>query len=267
MEHHGSIFEWLWTLHILPEWMPRVVPHSLAVILLLTLLSLMATSNIGRIPRGVQNFMEWAVEGLENFCVDTIGPDGRQYTPFVGTCFLYIVVMNLWGLIPLMMSPTSSLNTTIALGLCAIVFVHFYALKANGLKVWASHFVGEPLWLAPLMIPLHIVGELARPLSLSLRLYGNIFGEEMVIAILAGMSPWIIPHLVALPVQLPMMLFGVFTSFLQALVFSMLVAIYIKVTVGEHGGHDHGEAHESHFEDQGHGGHSEGDLLRDAVPV
>ncbi|MBW3624795.1 MAG: F0F1 ATP synthase subunit A, partial [Armatimonadetes bacterium] len=174
---------------------------------------------------------------------------------------------NLIGLVPGMLAPTSSLNTTVALGLCAIVAVHFYAIRDIGFKTWASHFMGEPKWLAPLMIPLHIVGELARPLSLSLRLFGNIFGEETVLVILAGMSPFIFEHilqingvpLLAVPIQLPMLLFGVFTSLLQALVFSMLVCIYITVTIGEHHAHEHDdhEAHEAH----------EGEILSNAVPV
>jgi F-type H+-transporting ATPase subunit a len=261
--HHGSWLEWLYTTGILPAWVPSIVPHSFVVILLLTILSILASRNIKKIPSGVQNFMEWAVEGLENFTVSAIGPEGRKYTPLIGTFFLYIAFQNLIGLVPGMLAPTSSLNTTIALGLCAIIAVHFYAIRDIGFKTWAMHFMGEPKWLAPLMIPLHIVGELARPLSLSLRLFGNIFGEETVLVILAGLSP-VLLHLagmplVALPVQLPMMLFGVFTSLLQALVFSMLLCIYITVTVGEHHAHEH----------DGHDGHDEHerDVLANAVPA
>jgi len=266
-EHHGSWLEWLYTFHILPEWVPRVLPFSIVVIVLLTVLSILASRDLKKIPSGIQNFMEWAVEGLENFTVSAIGEPGRKYTPLVGTFFLYIAFQNLIGLIPGMLAPTSNLNTTVALGLCAIVAVHYLAIKEIGFKTWAAHFMGDPKWLAPLMIPLHIVGELARPLSLSLRLFGNIFGEETVLVILAGMSP-ILLHLsgvplVALPVQLPMMLFGVFTSLLQALVFSMLLCIYITVTIGDHHGHDdHGHGHDDH----GHGDH-ERDPLANAVPV
>lgn len=264
--HHGSWLEWLYTLHILPQWVPAVVPHSFVVILILTVLSLLASRNLKKIPSGLQNFMEWAVEGLENFTVSAIGEDGRKYTPLIGTFFLYIAFQNLIGLVPGFLAPTSSLSTTIALGLCAIVAVHYLAIREIGFKTWAMHFMGEPKWLAPLMIPLHIVGELARPLSLSLRLFGNIFGEETVLVILAGMSPVILrtaglfsgEPLLALPVQLPMMLFGVFTSLLQALVFSMLLCIYITVTIGDHHGHE-----------EGHDGHGEHDdnILANAVPV
>ena len=259
-EHHGSWLEWLYTTHLLPEWVPAVIPHSFVVILILVVLSILASRNIQKVPGGIQNFMEWVVEGLENFTVASIGEDGRRFTPLIGTFFLYIACQNLIGLIPGMLSPTSSLNTTVALGLTAIVFVHYYALKEIGFKAWATHFMGEPRWLFPLMVPLHIVGEVARPLSLSLRLFGNIFGEETVLVILAGMSPILLQiagvPLIALPVQLPMMIFGCFTALLQALVFSMLLCIYITVTIGEH--HTHAD---------GHMEHDEHDILASAVPI
>jgi F-type H+-transporting ATPase subunit a len=263
-EHHGSWLEWLYTAHLVPEWLPRVVPFSFLVILLLAVVSVMASRNVQKVPRGVQNFMEWAVEGLENFVVSTIGEEGRKFTPFIGTYFIYISVMNLIGMVPGFIAPTSSLNTTIALGLTAIIAVHYYAIREIGVLAWAKHFMGDPIWLAPLMVPLHIVGEVARPLSLSLRLFGNIFGEEMVIAILAGLSPVLLRiagvPLLALPIQLPMMLFGIFTALLQALVFSMLVCIYISVTIGDHHAHEH-NAH------LGPGEEHEIDLLADAVPI
>ena len=101
----------------------------------------------------------------------------------------------------------------------------------TGFKKWILHLLGEPIWLFPLMFPIHLIGELARPLSLSVRLFGNIFGEETVIAVLAAMSWVIIPHFISIPYQFPIMLFGVFTSFVQALVFSMLSAIYISIAV------------------------------------
>lgn len=266
-EHHGSWLEWLYTYHIVPQWLPAVVPHSVVVILLLTVLSILATRNLKKIPSGIQNFMEWTVEGLENFTVAAIGEEGRKYTPLIGTFFLYIAFQNLIGLVPGFLAPTSSLSTTIALGLCAIIAVHFLAIREIGFKTWAAHFMGEPKWLAPLMIPLHIVGELARPLSLSLRLFGNIFGEETVLVILAGMSPILLQlagvPLLALPVQLPMLIFGVFTSLLQALVFSMLLCIYITVTIGEHHAHEHEEhEHGDHVHDD-----HERDVLANAVPV
>jgi F-type H+-transporting ATPase subunit a len=250
-EPTGNLLEWLYVYHILPQWVPRQAPFSFLMIAVLAVLSILATRNFQKIPGGLQNFMEWTVESLDNFTVGSIGPDGQRFTPLIGGFFPFILFNNLLSVFPGVVTPTASLNTTIALGLCAIIAVHYHGIKANGVKVWASHFVGEPVWMAPLMIPLHIIGELARPLSLSLRLYGNIFGEDVVIAILASFSPILIRiagvPLVALPVQLPMLLFSLFTDFLQALVFTMLLSIYISVTVGDHA-HGHDEAHE-HAED------------------
>jgi F-type H+-transporting ATPase subunit a len=246
-ETHGSLLEWLYTLHILPDSVPRYVPHSVLVILILVVLSILATRNIKKTPGGMQNAMEWVVEGLENFSVDAMGgPEGRAHAPIIGSFFLYILFMNLIGLIPGMISPTTKLSTTVALALVAIVYVHYNAIRTIGVKTWASHFVGEPLWMAPLMIPIHIMGEFARPLSLSFRLFGNIYGEDVVIVILAAMSPVLAVggiKFLALPVQFPMLVFSAFTDVLQAFVFTLLVAIYISVTVGDHA-HEHDVHHE-----------------------
>ena len=107
---------------------------------------------------------------------------------------------------------------------------------------YVKHFLGEPVWLAPLMFPLHVIGEIARPLSLAVRLFGNIFGEDLVIIVLLTIGATVLKPLlsdlyVVVPIQFPMMLFAIFTSFVQALVFSMLVGIYISVAVAGHEEH------------------------------
>ncbi|HEX29119.1 TPA: ATP synthase F0 subunit A, partial [Candidatus Poribacteria bacterium] len=158
------------------------------------------------------------------------------YTPFVISFFVSILLMNLIGLVPGFISPTSNLNTTIALALIAVIGVQIIAIKEIGIWRYIKHFLGEPLWLSPLMFPLHVIGELAKVLSLSIRLFGNIFGEDTIIAVLAGMSPYFILGKVEIPYipyQLPMMLFGLLTAFLQALVFSVLTSIYIALFIGE----------------------------------
>jgi len=103
---------------------------------------------------------------------------------------------------------------------------------------YIKHFVGEPIFLAPLMLPLHIIGEIAKPISLSVRLFGNIFGEDTILVILAGMSPYIIfKWLRIIPVQFPMMVFALFTSLVQALIFSVLTMGYLALLLGEHEAH------------------------------
>lgn len=227
----------LYAHHFLPSWLPEVVPYTWLVILLLGGLAIVTSRNLSRVPGPLQNALEMAVEGLDSFTKGILGPNGGMFTPLIGTFFLFILGLNLIGLLPFCDSPTSNLNTTVALALVAIVTVHYHALRMHGLGGWLFHLANEPRdtigWvLVPLMFPLHVIGELARPLSLSLRLFGNIFGEDTVVVVLAGMSP-LIAHVLPIPFQVPMLLFAVFGSLIQALVFTMLAAIYISITVGD----------------------------------
>lgn len=208
------------------------------VIVALSVLSFISTRRLQVIPTSKrQSFVELIVSSLNNYVVGIIGPKGEKYTSFIGTLFLYIITMNLLGLVPLFKSPTSNLSITFSLSLTVFVFYNVAGIRETGFKKWAKHMIGEPLWLAPLMLPIHIIGELARPLSLAIRLYGNIFGEETILAVLAGMTIVIVPYFIAIPTQFPMMLFAIFTSFVQALVFSTLTAIYISIAVTNHDEH------------------------------
>lgn len=211
---------------------------SVLVAIGLALFGILSTRRLEKIPtRRIQSVAEFIVQSLDNFVVGIIGPKGRTYTPFIGSLFLYILTMNLLGLVPLFKSPTSSLSITIPLALIVFVVYNYAGIREVGLVPYLKHLAGEPIWLAPLMLPIHVIGELARPLSLSIRLFGNIFGEETVLAILAGLTFVIIPYVVAIPTQFPMMLFAIFTSFVQALVFTMLTTIYISVAIANHEEH------------------------------
>ncbi len=208
----------------------------LALVILISLV-LVASRRMKLQPTSrFQVAFEALVEGLFNFFRDILGPAGGKYTPFVISFFVSILLMNLIGLVPGFISPTSNLNTTAALALIAVIGVQVIAIKEIGAQRYIRHFLGEPIWLSPLMFPLHVIGELAKVLSLSIRLFGNIFGEDTIIAVLAGMSPYFILGKVEIPYipyQLPMMLFGLLTAFLQALVFSVLTSIYIALFIGE----------------------------------
>ncbi|MBI2843023.1 MAG: F0F1 ATP synthase subunit A [Armatimonadetes bacterium] len=235
---HGTWLHFLYTYHILPDWIPEAVPVTWLVIIILSVMAILSTRGMNRVPGGLQNAMEWVYSALEGFTRNIIGEKGPMFTPIIGTVFIFILSMNLFGLIPGFISPTANINTTVALALAAFVIVQYFGAREAGLKNYVMHFVGEPIWLAPLMLPLHIIGELARPLSLSIRLFGNIFGEDMVIAILILIVVQVLGNLL-IPIQFPMLLFAVFTSFVQALVFSMLVSIYIAVALGDHHEHAH----------------------------
>lgn len=208
------------------------------VAFVLGIVAFISTRRLDKIPKSHrQTFVEFVVEALDNFVVGIIGPKGRKYTPFIGSLFIFILCMNLVGLLPGFKSPTASLSITAGLALIVFFTYNIAGIVETGVKRWFLHLVGEPIWLCPLMFPIHVIGDLARPLSLSIRLFGNIFGEETVLAVLAGFSIVIVKYFVAIPLQFPMTIFAVFTSFVQALVFSMLSAIYISIAVAEHTEH------------------------------
>lgn len=196
-------------------------------------------------PTALPNLVEAAVDGYRDYLVSVMGHAlAYKYTPLISSFFFCILIFNWMGLVPGLLAPTANPHIPITMAICAFCCVHFIAIKEAGLKSWFMHFVGEPLWLAPLNLPLHIIGELIKPMSLSVRLLCNVFGEEMValqLSLLAvgAMSIFKIP----IPFQLPMLLLGVFFGALQALVFSTLLAIYISILATHHDDHD---AHNEH---------------------
>jgi F-type H+-transporting ATPase subunit a len=221
------------------------IGFSIIAAALLIVCSSMATRNYNRVPRGIQNLFEWIVGLLRGLIHGFIpGKQGDQYVPYLGSLFLFIFTMNMLGVIPAFRSPTMTLSTTAALGLTTFFMVQQYAIHAVGFVSYVKHFMGEVLWLAPLMLVVEIIGELARPLSLSLRLYGNIFGEDKVAEELMALGGgWV-------PVQAPMLLLAIFTSFLQAFIFTTLSTIYIASKVVHEGGHG-----DEHGDDGAHGDH------------
>ena len=213
-------------------------------------------------PKGkahsLPNAFEAAVEGFQNYIVGVMGRDlARKYTPLIASFFFCILFFNWMGLVPGMIAPTANPNTTIALAIVAFIATHFIAIKEVGFKAWAMHFVGEPVWLAPLNIPLHIMGEVVKPVALAIRLLCNVFGEEMVIYKLATMAVAAMVLLkFPIPFQFPIMMLGILFGFLQALVFSTLLAIYISTMSTHHDDHDAHNDH-GHVEQEKVGDHRE----------
>ena len=203
----------------------------------LVALAFFGMRNKKEVPGPFQNFLETVVEGLEKFVTEVLGERGKKFVPFIGTLFLYILCQNLVGLVPGMKSSTSSLNTTVALAVTVFFYVQFTGLRENGLLGYIDHLMGSPRdlvgWImVPLNLPLHILEEFIKPLSLSLRLFGNILGEDSLIAAfvtlgIAALSFFHSP--VGLPLQFPFMLLAVLTGTIQAVVFSMLSTIYISL--------------------------------------
>jgi F-type H+-transporting ATPase subunit a len=200
-------------LHIPPH-----VTYTWLIMLILLGLGVLASRAISLVPAGAQNVFELIIGGLEEFMVDITGEEGRAFYPYIATCFLFILFCNLIGLLPGFFSPTANINTPLALALCTFVFTHYLGVKYHGVK-YIKHFLGPIPWLAPLFLPIELIGHSARVLSLTLRLFGNIMGEDLVLAILLLLAGKFLA-------PLPMMFLAVFTSAVQAFIFTLLSMMY-----------------------------------------
>jgi F-type H+-transporting ATPase subunit a len=176
-------------------------------------------------PGKMQIFIEMLYKFFRSLIDDFIGEEGRKFIPAVTTLGIFIAVSNLLGLLPEMGSPTANLNTTVACAIFIFIYYHYQGIKKHGLGGYLKTFMGPAWWLAPIFFPIEVISHFSRPLSLSFRLFGNIFGEDYVIIIVAFLIPFIAP--------LPMMAFAIFTSLLQAFIFVMLSLVYLSGAVAE----------------------------------
>jgi F-type H+-transporting ATPase subunit a len=198
----------------------------------LVIFALLATRNMQKRPGRLQNLAELIYEGFEGLVVGIVGEHGRKYVPLVGTLFLYILICNLFGLLPApFVAPTASLNTTVALALLVFLYVQFEGIRTNGIRGYLGHFAGAgkvPLFIAPLLFLVELIGELAKPFSLAVRLYANMFGKEQVVmALIVSLAFPALKYYIPLPVQFPILILGVLVSVVQAFVFSLLTTIYL----------------------------------------
>ena len=227
MEHHyyfiTEIIGALGFSHFAHEY--QHVTHSWFIIILMVAGGFLMTRGIKMLPEKGQNFAEIIVNGLENFMVDITGPEGRTFFPYIATIFLFILLCNLIGLVPGFFSPTANLNTTLALAVCTFVLTHVIGIKHHGIK-YIKHFLGPVIGLAWLMLPIELIGHFARVMSLSVRLFGNIFGKEKMLGVLFAL--W---GLYLAP--LPIMFLGILVSFIQALVFTLLAIVYFAGAMEE----------------------------------
>ena len=203
------------------------VIFSLLVVGILILVSALGTRKRGLVPGRTQAALELIVGGLDEFICGILGREGRTYVPFIGTLFLYILAMNLIGLIPFMKSPTTSWSTTLALALCVFVYLQYTALRKLTFRGYLDHLMGRPrgvmafsVVMPLMMFFLHVVSELIRPISLSLRLRSNIWGDDVLLALLTGFG------LAGVPLVVFNMVLALIASVVQALVFSLLTTIY-----------------------------------------
>jgi F-type H+-transporting ATPase subunit a len=196
---------------------PHII-YSWFVMILLIVFGAIAAKGLSMVPGKAQNFFEIVISGMEEFMVDITGEEGRWFFPIIATLFLYIALCNLCGLIPGFFPPTASINTTLSCALPVFIFTHYIGIKYHGVK-YVKHFLGPVWWLAPLVLIIEIIGHLARIMSLSFRLFGNIMGHELVLAILFMLAG-------AFFAPLPIMAMGIFVSFVQAFVFFLLSIMY-----------------------------------------
>jgi F-type H+-transporting ATPase subunit a len=214
----------------------QVFLTSWFVIGLLLIAAIAATRNVQRIPSGIQNLMEYALEFIRDLTKNQIGEkEYRPWVPFIGTLFLFIFVSNWsgallpWKLIHLpsgeLAAPTNDINTTVALALLTSLAYFYAGFRKRGLGYLAKYV--QP---TPILLPINILEDFTKPLSLSFRLFGNILADELVVGVLVLLVPFIIP--------MPVMLLGLFTSAIQALVFATLAAVYIGEAIEGHGEHE-----------------------------
>ena len=203
---------------------------SWLVTALLVLLAWRAGRNLEKRPGRCQVLFEMFVTFFDGLCRDTLGARGRKYVPYIGTLFLYLLISNLIGVIPFCEEPTRDINTTVALAVVAILLAQISGMRVNGFKAWFVDLCGPmPRVLGvsiPVMLPLNIVGEIGKAISLPFRLFGNIFGGAVIIIVISSLCMHI-----GLPPALNIF-FGVFVGAIQAFVFTMLSLTYIAVAIG-----------------------------------
>ncbi|MFH1911991.1 MAG: F0F1 ATP synthase subunit A [Pseudomonadota bacterium] len=210
--------------HWLKEHHLVVVSYSWFVIAMLALFSFLATRRMNMLPGRFQNVMEAVLGGFDDLLVETMGPEGRKFFPLIATLGLYILTSNLLGLLPGFESPTANLNTTVSMAVVVFVMTHVVGIRIHGFK-YVKHFMGPVWWLTPIMMPIEIISHLSRPLSLSVRLFGNIMGEDIVLAVVILLVPFLVP--------LPVFVLMIFTSVIQTLVFMLLTMMYIAGAMEE----------------------------------
>ena len=214
--------------HYLYIW--RTVAYALIVALILSILAFVAGRKKALIPGRLQNMAEVLIGGADDFICGILGSRGRKYTPFIGTLFFYILCMNLMGLVPFFKSATTSWSTTLALALCVFGYVQYSAIREMGFIGYIDHAAGKPrgiiafsVILPIMMFLLHMLSELIKPISLSLRLRSNIWGDDMLLSVLAGFG---IKGFILLFIN---MLATVLAGIVQAMVFCVLTTIYFAV--------------------------------------
>jgi F-type H+-transporting ATPase subunit a len=204
---------------------PAYVTYAFLASFILLGVALLVRSSLKLVPSGTQNFVEVVTDAMLNLAEENIGHHwGERLFPLIGTLFMFILVCNVMGLIPGFESPTSNINATAACAIPVFFATHYYGIKVHKLK-YVKHFLGPIWWLAPLMIIIEGIGHLVRPVTLSVRLFGNMMAKHILIGVLLMLAPFAIPSLI--------LMLGTLVSLIQAFVFTLLAALYLAGAVEE----------------------------------
>jgi F-type H+-transporting ATPase subunit a len=237
-EVHAGGFTFLSTVatrYQLPEHLLTfaVVAIFLSVVGLIYRSKVAASNNVIVPDAGIsfRNFIEAFGEFTYNLCKATMGEkEAHKYFPVICMLFIFIFISNLIGLVPGFLPPTDNLNTTLALGIFVFIYYNIMGIKEQGIVGHIKHFMGPVWYLAPLIFIIEIISHGVRPVSLALRLRGNMFGDHLVLSIFSGILPYLVP--------IVFLILGLFVCFIQAFVFTLLTMVYISLATAHH---DHDE--------------------------
>ncbi len=213
-----------------PETVPHYVSYAFVASLILIVVSLIIRNSIKLVPTGAQNVMESVVEALLNLAEENIGHHwARPLFPLIGTLALYIAVCNFMGLVPGLYSATSNINNNAAMAIPVFLATHVYGIRVHGLSYF-KHFLGpvRSIYALPLMILMVVIeglGHLVRPVTLSVRLFGNMAAKHIILLVLGSLAPWIVPTAI--------LALGTLVSIIQAFVFTLLATLYLAGAVEE----------------------------------
>jgi F-type H+-transporting ATPase subunit a len=230
---HG--FTWFSLIPYISETEERqLVFTTIFVGIVLLIISRIVLSSIKKSPNPLipkeklsfRNFFELVVQVALNIMRDIIGPQAEKYFPLIGSLFVFILFCNLLGIIPGFLPPTSNIYTNAACAIIVFIYYNYQGFKEHGIG-YLKQFAGPLIWIAPLMFLIEILSHLFRPFSLSVRLFGNIFGDHTVLSIFSDLIPLIVPVI--------FLILGLAVALIQAFIFSALSAVYIGLAVS----HEH----------------------------
>lgn len=233
-----------WLSQLFGKWIPinDIVVMTWVISVGLVVFAIVICSSLRMVPRGLQNLLEFLIEQVLELLESVMGQEkAKFFLPLMGTLTLFILISNLAGLIPGLKAPTSDWSTTIALALIVFILTHFFGIRKRGLIGYFKHFAGPIWWLAPLMVPIHLIGEIAKPFSLSIRLFANMASKHMTLSCLAllivilSKKVILFAQTLFIPLFLPLiiMTLGVLTCLIQTFVFVFLAIIYISIAMEE----------------------------------